>query len=297
MISPRSYFVFTPLLAGTAVGTLEMRAVLEPVRRLGLDSFHQGWADDVDFARKVVRVEANTSDDLASRTRLKQPAESTGKGATFDVSYDKLVIAVGSYSQTFGIEGVKEFACFLRDIADARKIRMKVLQTFEKAALPITTDDERKKLLHFAIVGGGPTGIEYAAELHDLIKEDLSKIYPNLMKFVSITVYDVAPKVLPMFDKTLAQYAMDTFMREGISVKTQHHLTRIRPDNDCEGCLKLKIKEHGDEEIGAGIVVWSTGREQPLEFLYPYLACFGSTFLSQKKLPVPQHDQELPNHR
>lgn len=297
MISPRSYFVFTPLLAGTAVGTLEMRAVLEPVRRLGLDSFHQGWADDVDFARKVVRVEANTSDDLASRTCLKQLAESTGKGATFDVSYDKLVIAVGSYSQTFGIEGVKEFACFLRDIADARKIRMKVLQTFEKAALPITTDDERKKLLHFAIVGGGPTGIEYAAELHDLIKEDLSKIYPNLMKFVSITVYDVAPKVLPMFDKTLAQYAMDTFMREGISVKTQHHLTRIRPDNDCEGCLKLKIKEHGDEEIGAGIVVWSTGREQPLEFLYPYLACFGSTFLSQKKLPVPQHDQELPNHR
>lgn len=274
MISPRSYFVFTPLLAGTAVGTLEMRAVLEPVRRLGLDSFHQGWADDVDFARKTVRVEANTSDDLASRTRLKQPDKPSGKGATFDVSYDKLVIAVGSYSQTFGIEGVKEFACFLRDIADARKIRMKVLQTFEKAALPITTDDERKKLLHFAIVGGGPTGIEYAAELHDLVKEDLSKIYPNLMEFVSITVYDVAPKVLPMFDKTLAQYAMDTFMREGISVKTQHHLTRIRPDNDCEGCLKLKIKEYGDEEIGAGIVVWSTGREQPLEFFWPPSSVF-----------------------
>lgn len=199
MISPRSYFVFTPLLAGTAVGTLETRAVLEPVRRLGLDNFYQGWADDIDFARKTVRVEANTSDDLVSRTWLMvtNPADRTGKGATFDVSYDKLVIAVGSYSQTFGIEGVREYANFLRDIADARKIRMKVLQTFEKAALPITTDDEREKLLHFAIVGGGPTGIEYAAELHDLIREDLSKIYPNLMRFVSITVYDVAPKVLP----------------------------------------------------------------------------------------------------
>ncbi|KAF3059519.1 putative NADH dehydrogenase [Daldinia childiae] len=264
MISPRSYFVFTPLLAGTAVGTLEFRAVTEPVRRLGLDQFHQGWADDIDFARKVIRVEANTSDDIASRTRLaiKHRPGNADKGALFDVEYDKLVIAVGSYSQTFGIEGVREHANFLRDIGDARKIRMKVLQNFEKAALPITSDEDRKKLLHFAIVGGGPTGIEYAAELHDLIQDDLTKTYPDLMKFVSITVYDVAPKVLPMFDKTLADYAMDRFNREGIKVKTEHHLTRVRPDEDCEGCLKLKIKECGEKEIGAGIVVWSTGLMQ-----------------------------------
>ncbi|KAI0382689.1 FAD/NAD(P)-binding domain-containing protein [Hypomontagnella monticulosa] len=264
MISPRSYFVFTPLLAGTAVGTLEFRAVVEPVRRLGLDRFHQGWADDIDFARKVIRVEANTSDDLASRTQLalKHRPDGDHKGATFDVEYDKLVIAVGSYSQTFGIEGVREHANFLRDIGDARKIRMKVLQSFEKAALPITSDEDRKKLLHFAIVGGGPTGIEFAAELHDLIRDDLTNTYPELMKFVNITVYDVAPKVLPMFDKTLADYAMDRFKREGIQVKTEHHLTRVRPDEDCEGCLKLKIQECGDEEVGAGIVVWSTGLMQ-----------------------------------
>lgn len=264
MISPRSYFVFTPLLAGTAVGTLEMRAVLEPVRRLGLDDFYQGWADDIDFTRKTVRVEANTSDDLSSRTRqvVKRPGQTPPKGPLFDVNYDKLVIAVGSYSQTFGIEGVKEHANFLRDIHDARMIRMKVLQIFEKAALPITSENERKKLLHFAIVGGGPTGIEIAAELHDLIKEDLAKIYPNLMKYVAVTVYDVAPKVLPMFDKSLAQYAMDIFAREGISVKTEHHLTRIRPNEDCDGCLKLKIEEYGDAEVDAGIVIWSTGLMQ-----------------------------------
>lgn len=57
----------------------------------------------------------------------------------------------------------------------------------------------RKCLLHFAIVGGGSTGMEFAAELSDLIHEDLSKIYPELVKLVRITVYDVAPKVLPMF--------------------------------------------------------------------------------------------------
>ncbi|KAI2471678.1 FAD/NAD(P)-binding domain-containing protein [Annulohypoxylon bovei var. microspora] len=290
MISPRSYFVFTPLLAGTAVGTLEFRAVLEPVRRLGPDKFHQGWADDIDFARKVIRVEANTEDDLASRTRLLMKHrldKSRIKGPTFEVKYDKLVIAVGSYSQTFGIEGVREHANFLRDVGDARRIRMKVLQSFEKAALPVTTDEERKKLLHFAIVGGGPTGIEFAAELHDLIRDDLVKTYPELMKFINITVYDVAPKVLPMFDKTLADYAMDRFNRDGIKVKTEHHLTRIRPDEDCEGCLKLKIKEYGDEEVGAGIVVWSTGLMQnPL-----------IQKLEAKTFKLPSSDSEMQLHK
>lgn len=265
MISPRSYFVFTPLLAGAAVGTLEFRATLESVRRLQLDHFHQGWADDIDFSKKVIRVEANTSDDLVSRTQLgsgKFPELEGKKGECFNVPYDKLVVAVGSYSQTFGIEGVKEHANFLRDVGDARKIRLRILQCFEKAALPTTTDEERKKLLHFAVVGGGPTGIEFAAELHDLIKDDLRKLYPTIVEFVAITVYDVAPKVLPMFDQTLATYAMDLFKREGISVKTEHHLTRIRRDEETEGCLKLKIQEYGDEEVNAGIVVWSTGLMQ-----------------------------------
>ncbi|KAI1420562.1 FAD/NAD(P)-binding domain-containing protein [Xylaria sp. FL1777] len=266
MVSPRSYFVFTPLVASTAVGTLEFRAVIESVRRLGLDDFHQGWADDVDFTRKVVRVEANTSDDIAGRTKI-QLAPNPGatepeKGPMFDLPYDKLVIAVGAYAQTFGIEGVKEHANFLRNVGDARRVRMKILQCFEKASLPITTDEERRKLLHFAVVGGGPTGIEFAAELHDLIQEDLLKTYPALVRFVKITVYDVAPKVLPMFDQKLAQYAMDTFRRERIAVKTEHHLTRIRPDDDCAGCLRLRFKEYGDEEVGAGIVVWSTGLMQ-----------------------------------
>ncbi|KAI0146339.1 pyridine nucleotide-disulfide oxidoreductase-domain-containing protein [Xylariaceae sp. FL1272] len=261
MISPRSYFVFTPLVAGTAVGTLEFRAVMESVRRIGLDHFHQGWADDIDFERKVIRVEVNTSDDIAARTRATGAVE---KGELFDVPYDKLVVAVGAYSQTFGIPGVKEHANFLRDVSDARKIRMKVLQRFEKAALPTTSDEERRKLLHFAVVGGGPTGIEFAAELHDLVHDDLSKTYPDFVKnrLVQITVYDVADKVLPMFDRKLAQYATDMFRRERIAVKTEHHLTRIRKDPELEDCLKLKITEHGDEEVSAGLVVWSTGLMQ-----------------------------------
>lgn len=253
LISPRSHFVFTPLLASTAVGTLEFRTAIEPVRRLGLDRFHQAWASDIDFKRKTILLEANLNPDAGSRSDV--PLE---KGPEFEVEYDKLVLAVGCYSQTFNTKGVAEHACFLRDVGDARLIRLKVLQAFEKAALPTTSDEDRRKLLHFAIVGGGPTGIEFAGELHDLVHDDISKVYMGLGKFVSITIYDVAPKVLPMFDQNLAEYATNLFRRQGIEVRTEHHLQAIRRDGDI---LLLKIKEEV-EEVGAGVVVWSTGLMQ-----------------------------------
>ncbi|KAK4123814.1 FAD/NAD(P)-binding domain-containing protein [Parathielavia appendiculata] len=284
VISPRSYFVFTPLLASTSVGTLEFRTIIEPIRRLpGKIGFYQGWADDIDFDRKRIRIEANAAEEAASKTVVPGPFTPQSeqgdtekavtaqgksvKGDLIDIPYDKLVIACGAYSQTFGIEGVREHAHFLRDIGDARRIRLRILSLFEQCSYPQGSDHlsdaDKRQLLHFAIVGGGPTGIEFAAELHDLIRDDLAPLYPHLMSLVSITVYDVAPKVLPMFDQALAKYAMDTFSRQNIQVKTEHHLERLRlADGELgrrHGALKIRIREYGDEEVGAGLVVWSTG--------------------------------------
>lgn len=253
LISPRSHFVFTPLIASTAVGTLEFRAAIEPVRRLGLEEFHQAWASDIDFTNKIITVEANERDGVHAPL-----GNDTTKGVEFKVPYDKLVVAVGCYSQTFGVEGVKENASFLRDAHDARAVRLRVLQKFEQAALPTFNEEQRKRLLHFAVVGGGPTGIEFAAELHDLVHEDLAKLYPQLMPHVAITIYDIAPKVLPMFDQNLAAYATNMFSRRGIHVKTEHHLQRIRRDGDV---LLMSIKEE-PHEVAAGLVVWSTGLMQ-----------------------------------
>jgi hypothetical protein len=121
-------------------------------------------------------------------------------------------------------------------------------------------------LLNFAIVGGGPTGIEFAGELHDLVQDDMAKIYPGLTDFCKITVYDVAPKVLSMFDESLAEYAKNTFAREGISIKTSHHVEKLRAGvpshqkgefKNEQNYLTLHVKEQG--EIGVGMVVWSTG--------------------------------------
>lgn len=280
VVSPRSYFAFTPLLASTAVGTLEFRTALEPVRsRRTKVGFFQGWADDVDFKNKTITIEeaiadptqgmALTMDRHAGETKEQRAIEKKKdieKGRMFDLTYDKLVVTVGCYSQTFGTPGVREHAFFLKDVGDARKIRNRLLACFEGAALPTTSDEMRRQLLNFAVVGGGPTGIEFSAELHDLINEDMAKIYPELIPYHNITVYDVASKVLPMFDEKLADYAMQKFKREGIHIKTSHHVEELRPGAPAERgtdqhlLYTLKVKEEG--EIGVGMCVWSTGLMQ-----------------------------------
>lgn len=80
------------------------------------------------------------------------------------VPYDLLVLAMGAHSATFGIVGVtSESVHFLKQLDDARRIRRHVLSNFETAAFHDLTDAERRELLSFVIVGGGPTGVEFAA--------------------------------------------------------------------------------------------------------------------------------------
>lgn len=239
VVSPRSYFVFTPLLAGTSVGTLEFRTTLEPVRSfkargVGAEYF-QAWADAVDFQNKRLWLEEAVEDPAAAVALTsgtpKSPEQSVQgvkegikKGEVFDMSYDKLVVAVGCYAQTFNTPGVKKNAYFLKDVGDARRIRNRLLSCFEIAALPTTSEELKRMFLNFAVVGGGPTGIEWSAELYDMVHEDMKRLYPELVQYVRITVYDVAPKVLSMFDEKLGEYAMKTFRRQGIEIKTSHHI-------------------------------------------------------------------------
>ena len=286
IISPRSHFVFTPLLNSTAVGTLEFRTALEPIRsrRKPNIEFIQGWADSVDFASKTLTVEESVIDAAQAHAAIEAPYKAHTKGEAqiekhgkrregkrFEVSYDKLIVTVGCYSQTFGTKGVKENAYFMKDVGDARRVRKRILECFEIAALPTTTDTLREQLLRFAVVGGGPTGMEFAAELSDLVHEDMSKLYPDLTAKVKIMVLDVAPKVLSMFDDKLGKYAIEVFRREGVEVKTSTHVEELRAGlpqtagrevgvdaaEDSQGCFTLKTEEDG--EAGVGMCVWSTG--------------------------------------
>lgn len=132
IVTPRTYFVFTPLLASTAVGTLEFRTAMESSRsRHGVEVL-RGWADSIDFVNKTVTVEGALEKRPINKDAEGEENEGGvvggGEGSRFKVKFDKIVIGVGAYSQTFGVPGVKENAFFLKDVADARKIRKRVLE-------------------------------------------------------------------------------------------------------------------------------------------------------------------------
>ena len=81
---------------------------------------------------------------------------------------------------------------------DALRIRQTVVDLFERASLPSLPVEEKKKLLSFVVVGGGPTGVEFAAELHDFVHEDLSKLYASLHEYVKITLLEAGDHILNM---------------------------------------------------------------------------------------------------
>ncbi|RHZ82575.1 hypothetical protein Glove_108g17 [Diversispora epigaea] len=235
VISPRNYFVFTPLLASSSVGTLEFRCIMEPIRKYSPNiQYYQAYADKIDFKNQVIHCTSNLE---LSKNK-------------FSIPYDTLVIAVGANSNTFGIKGVGDHALFLKDVSDARKIRQRVIECFEHASQPSMSEEEIIGLLHFAVVGGGPTGVEFSAELHDFITEDISRLYPRLMNKVTMTVYDVAPQILGSFDVSLRDYATKKFARKGIKIRTNTQVAEVTE-------RKLVIKDNGD--VPYGMLVWATG--------------------------------------
>lgn len=230
MVSPRNYFVFTPLLASTTVGTLEYRAIVESIRTIPDVHFVQARVIDIDFDNKQVVTQSMEADEHRHV-----------------LGYDKLVIACGAVSNTFDIPGVATHAYFLKDIEDARRIRRKVIDCFDR----VLEDRGNEHLVNFAIVGGGPTGVEFAAELHDFIKQDLGRYYPKIVElYAKITIYDMAPRILGGFDAGLAEYASKKFYRQGISVRTS---TGVKCVNNEELVL-----DNGQRER-VGMIVWATG--------------------------------------
>ncbi|OKL63828.1 hypothetical protein UA08_01092 [Talaromyces atroroseus] len=286
VISPRSYFVFTPLLTDTAAGNLDFSSIVEPMRDIkSRVDFIQAAARSVNFKKKTVLCEASIvksgvteSPRVEETERTHEEGPETGamrgkehlrsweQGQLFEIPYDKLVIAVGCVSQTFATPGVRENAMFFKDIGDSRRVKRRVRECFELAALPTTTEEMQRHLLHFAIVGAGPTGTELAATLRDFVNSNMLQLYPALKDKAKITLYDVAPTVLSMFDKSLSQYAIETMSKEGIDIRTSHHIQGLRwglpntegpHEMDPKGCLTLNTKEQGD--VGVGICVWATG--------------------------------------
>ncbi|XP_042067960.1 external alternative NAD(P)H-ubiquinone oxidoreductase B4, mitochondrial-like [Salvia splendens] len=247
IVSPRNYFAFTPLLPSVTNGTVEARSIIEPIRNIvrkkAFDvQFREAECYKIDTKNKKVHCKSTQQNNV-------------GGSEDFTVDYDYLVIAMGARSNTFNTPGVVEHTHFLKEIEDAQKIRKTVIDCFEKASLPNISEEERKRILHFVVVGGGPTGVEFAAELHDFVIEDLAKLYPYLKSYVTITLLEAGDHILNMFDKRITQFAEDKFRRDGLDLKVGSMVTKV---TDKEICTKERATGQ-NVSIPYGMVVWSTG--------------------------------------
>ncbi len=233
VVSPRNHFVFTPLLPSTTVGTIEFRSIIESIRtaRSGVRYF-EARCIAIGAAGHTIRCRQELGD------------------TEFDLEFDELVIAVGAVSNTYGIPGVEEHALFLREMSDARAIRQKIIDCMERANMPSLSDAERIRLLHFVIVGGGPTGVELAAEMNDFLADDLRKAFPSLIKDVRITLLEASGHLLSTFDATLSSYTLKHFRRHQIDVRIQAVVTKVEKES-----VHLK----SGDVIPFGMLVWSTG--------------------------------------
>jgi NADH:ubiquinone reductase (non-electrogenic) len=239
VISPRNHFLFTPLLPSTTVGTIEFRSIIEPVRhaRDGL-TFYHARALELDRTNHLVRC-AGVEDDRP-----------------FAVSYDTLVVAVGAASNTFGVPGVQDHALFLKELSDARVLRQRIIRCFEQANLPDLADEERARILHFVVCGGGPTGVEFAGELSDLLSEDLRKPYPRLVSQARITLVEALKEILGTFDDTLRRYATELFRRQRITILTE---------SPVRGVTAREVELGNGTRLPYGLLLWSAGNG-PTEF-------------------------------
>ncbi|XP_057505813.1 external alternative NAD(P)H-ubiquinone oxidoreductase B1, mitochondrial-like [Actinidia eriantha] len=247
VVSPRNYFAFTPLLPSVTCGTVEARSIVEPIRnmikkRSGEINFWEADCLKIDAANKRVFCRSNLDANVVGSNE-------------FSLEYDYLVIAVGAQVNTFNTPGVLEYCHFLKEVEDAQRIRRTVIDCFEKAVLPGLSEEERQTNLHFIIVGGGPTGVEFAAELHDFVLEDLVKLYPSVKDLVKITVIQSGDHILNTFDERISSFAEQKFQRDGIEV-----LTGSRVVNVSDKFINMKMKSTGEVfSVPHGMVLWSTG--------------------------------------
>ncbi|KAL8103836.1 external alternative NAD(P)H-ubiquinone oxidoreductase B2, mitochondrial-like isoform X2 [Apium graveolens] len=247
VISPRNYFAFTPLLPSVTCGTVEARSIVEPIRNIvhkkNIDiHFWEAECFKIDAENKKVFCRPSKDGNLNGNEEIV-------------VDYDYLVVAMGARANTFNTPGVEENCLFLKEVEDAQKIRRTVIDCFERASLPKLTDAERQKILQFVVVGGGPTGVEFAAELHDFVSEDLVKLYPKVKDYVKITLLEAGDHILNMFDKRITVFAEEKFQRDGIDLKTGSMVVKV---SDSEISTK-EIKNGQISSIPYGMVVWSTG--------------------------------------
>jgi len=206
--------------------------------------FYEAEATKIDYEKKIVYI----NDD----------SEIKGDVSSTEVPFDMLVVGVGAENATFGIPGVREHGLFLKEVGDAQAIRKRIMDCCETATFKDQSPEEVKRLLHMVVVGGGPTGVEFAGELQDFFESDLRKWIPDISNNFHVTLVEALPNVLPMFSKQLIEYTERTFNEEKITIRTKTMVKNVS-DKYIEAESTGPDGKKQLEKIPYGLLVWATG--------------------------------------
>jgi NADH dehydrogenase len=236
LLDRQNYHLFQPLLYQVATAGLEQEAIAYPIRAIirrwrGV-RFRQTEVTKIDFTQRQVITRAGA------------------------LSYDYLVIAAGSATNFFGMDSVRQHSYDLKQLNDAVALRNHILTMFERAAQE-SDADKRKALLTFVIVGGGPTGVEFAGALSELVRHVLRLDYPELrVAEVRIILAEAAPSLLLAMPEPLQRYTQRRLQNMGVEVMLNTSVTGA-----AEGIVQLK----DGATIAAHTLFWSAGvRVAPL---------------------------------
>jgi NADH:ubiquinone reductase (H+-translocating) len=230
LIDKRNHHLFQPLLYQVATAGLSPADIAAPIRAIVKDSPNTKVVLDrvygVDTAHKHIIL-----------------------GDCEPMAYDWLVIATGARHSYFGRDEWAPFAPGIKTIEDATAVRRKVLMALERAENE-TDPDKRHALLTFAIIGGGPTGVEMAGAIAELARQAVSKDFRSITPHCSrIILVQHADRLLPSFPESLSAKAKKSIEQLGVEVRLGERVESVT----AEGVIV------GDQFIAAATAIWAAG--------------------------------------
>ena len=230
VIDRHNYHTFFPLLYQVAAAELEPEDIAYPVRHIFRKwrniHFVLGSVEQVDFENRLVKTRTHT------------------------IPYDYLIIGLGSRPFFFGVQGADDYAYPLKFLDQAVALRNQILYCFERASEEPDVQ-ERQGWLTFAMVGGGPTGVEFAGAMAELINETLERNYPSLkVNQTRVVLIEAGEHLLTGFSTRLGDYAQARLEKMGVEVMVKSQVIEIGPHN-------LRLKD--GMELPTRTVTWTAG--------------------------------------
>lgn len=232
LVSKDNYLIFTSMLAEVVSSSIEAKHIVIPLREcLNKTEFKELVVEDIDISARTVSCY--------------HPATSEN----FNLDYDYLVLAMGSITGYHGVEGAEDYTFPLKNLADAMVLRSHVIDMFEIAELE-QDHDVRRKLLTFAVVGGGYTGIEVAAELNDYV--DSSRRFFKHVKSdeVKVVVIDPGDRIMHEMSEGLADYGLKLLKERGMEFRLKTRIGSVTPEF---------VETADGEKIETHTAIWAAG--------------------------------------